>query len=245
MYVDIYSLGFGSVMLPVPTGTFSIRNLQVLRRYRVDRVPEAALLVACGTLGKWNPLSGQLPKMEIVWHNEETSAWCRLDAVYRTPDVQKAGHQKPLFVPTDLIVKRLFPGMIRSYVPRVVGDEPLPPPPLPPSPSAAMVDARKIDPTPATGAMRKIEDVMVSGIGDISDAPPAEEPVPMAPPPARVEQMPDLSDLVSTDVDLGAAAPRPPEAARCRGSTGSGGKCMRKATTPEGFCRTHFSQAAV
>lgn len=240
MYVDIYSLGFGALMLQVPTGSFGIRNLQVLRKYRWDRVPEEAIAMACGTLGKWNPLAGDLPKLEIVWHNEETTAWRRLDPIYRSPEIQKAGHQKPLFVPNQVIIKQLFPGMIDALRPRVLGDEPLrPPPSAPRSPATEMVDARKIEATPATGAMRPIEDVALSGI---SDAPPPAAPEPVRLPDPVRDEMPDLSDLVSDGVATTQPAAAP---ATCRGTTGSGGRCQRKATTPEGFCRTHFSQASV
>lgn len=222
MYVDIFSLGFGSVMLPVPSGTFAIRNLQVLRRYRLDRIPAAALKLACGTLGEWNPLSNELPQMEIVWHNETPAAWTRLDKVYRTPDLQKAGTGRVIFQPTDVIVKRLFPGMVRALEPAsVVGKPPAPPPP--PSPAEALVRSYVPDLTPIEVSPKPMT------LDDIGISPaPSPAPVSEVVPPAAVDLREFLDDV-----------PQRNDGDRCKGTTGGGGQCLRKATTPEGYCRTH------
>lgn len=103
MHVDLYSLGRGEIC----SGSFGLRNLQVLTDYRLESIPEEVVSAACGPFGEWKQ-GDPSPKLEIVGRRQQPRAYMRLAPEFRTADFQKSGTVRKL-VPMKGLERKMFP----------------------------------------------------------------------------------------------------------------------------------------
>lgn len=234
MFVDIYSLGLGPVEAEEPTKVFGIRNYQVLRGYVLRRIPESVLREAIGPHGKWAP-GGDVPKLEIVAHHEETTVWRRIPAQFRTPVVQENGYDRELEpIPKDHPDRDLFRPGVRPMRLKVVHE----PKPKDPIDIEALIPGFMsslelgINPRPREKAVKR---------------PVLESAVPGAP---KIEDMGKVLIMDGQEMPIGIVGQKPPkpepaETAApdgcCKAVKGNGRRCLRLGTS-DGYCGFHAKQ---
>lgn len=260
MFCDIYSLGQGEVNATAPGGiVFGLRNLQVLRGYMFDRVPEEVLKQACGTYGKWeDPGDGSVPKLEIVMFHSPPKVWSTLPADLRDPRVQAAGVGRradvsiemrkamggapaPTPRPKPLTIKDVAPDLSRKLS---EGASPKPDPVAEagganaiPSTERPEVTARP-SVTPDGPKVPKIEDLTETPPPDRQDDS-EEEPEEIVEPDAGDAEEPE-EDLEVEEEEVEEEAPA--EVEQCVGLKADGEQCSRSPRQGMSTCYSHRSQ---
>lgn len=231
MLCDIYSLGVGPVCVEDLQKVFGLNNLQVLKGYASERIPPAALKLACGPLGKWTETpETPFPLMEIVYSHQGTKVWIRLPKNYRTPEMQGNGTPQELeVVPKGSLERAMYPEGVRPL--RLKMPRPSTPEPAAPDISKILPDFIKslelgLSPRPATSPKEKVLDV--PGAPKIVDY---TETVMMDGQARRVG--PPDPNVVKPEPALEAA----PDGC-CKATKANGSRCLRPGTK-DGFCGAH------
>lgn len=239
---------------------FGLRNLQVLRGYRYDSVPESVRELACGPLGKWeDPGDGTVPLLEIVEHHGAPKAYALMDPEHRLPHLQAAGvsHQvrlgdrarralkepPPKKVVTqrpmapeppgkkELTIKDVAPNLGRMLSDPVVAK---------PSPLAEAGGASEMPESgpPAPGARPSLADgAQAPQIPDLTSAPELESPRTAADDEGQASESDEQANASSESLEGEAGG-----AQSCIGAKGDGERCSRPPRSGMQTCYSHRTQ---